>query len=210
MIRQGIVCLSPILVIAIGHIAAKLAGERSAVWWWIPVMAAYWMLLATLIVAFTDRHRRREWLQRSRGAVGWRLLSLVTIGLFVPVWVPNVHLLRASRIMWVWLLIGLINPWLEEGFWRGLVIDPPIGKRGLLLATYSTTLFAASHPLIWGVNVPALAGAPGFLGGCFTGGVWALVYCRTRSLRWPVLAHGLVDLVSLTPWIFMHQAVLPG
>jgi uncharacterized protein len=39
------------------------------------------------------------------------------------------------------------------------------------------------------------------------GAIWAVVYLRTRSLRWCVASHVLVDLLSLSVPVFMNQFV---
>src|SRR5690349_20485665 len=60
MIRRGFVMIVPLLVIAIGHVAARIDGERWATWWWVPVMVTYWLLLAGLTGANSDRRRLGE------------------------------------------------------------------------------------------------------------------------------------------------------
>ena len=73
---------------------------------------------------------------------------------------------------------------------------------------YTTVWFGLSHPLLLGVNVKSLSGLPGFFGTVFTGTIWSTVYWKTRSLRWPILSHFVVDLLSVSVLVFLNRAVL--
>ncbi|MGH9942688.1 MAG: CPBP family glutamic-type intramembrane protease [Pyrinomonadaceae bacterium] len=76
----------------------------------------------------------------------WRLLSSVWI------WLP-------------WLLFALINPWLEKGYWRGLLLDASAKWKTWASVLYTSAVYAASHPLMWGVKFtgePAVCGMPCF------------------------------------------------
>ncbi len=54
----------------------------------------------------------------------WRAVSLALPALFIPtVFLPSLPLLDRAWIVALWLLLALINPWLEEGYWRGLLMD---------------------------------------------------------------------------------------
>jgi membrane protease YdiL (CAAX protease family) len=201
--------LSPLLVIGVGHLTARITGAIWGLWSWIPVTLVYWVLLALMIVWGSGRTAMTKWLQPSQGAWGWRVLSLLTVTLFLPVFFPNFRLLNSLSTISYWFALALIDPWLEEGYWRGLLMDSADDWPGWLVIGYSTFWFALSHPLILGVNVHALSGLPGFVGTCFTGTIWAVVYRKTRSLRWPIFSHTIVDLVSLSVLVFLNRVVLP-
>jgi membrane protease YdiL (CAAX protease family) len=62
------------------------------------------------------------------------------------------------------------------------------------------------HPLLLGVNFTALSGLSGFISTVFTCGIWSTVYWKTRSLRWPIISHFVVDLLSII--VFLNRAVL--
>ena len=51
----------------------------------------------------------------------------------------------------LWLLFALINPFFEEFYWRGLLLDYTNKWNKWISIIYSTILFVASHPLMWGV-----------------------------------------------------------
>jgi membrane protease YdiL (CAAX protease family) len=142
------------------------------------------------------------------GCLGWRLLSFATTALFILVFRLNFRSLNQSWIISFWLAVAIIDPWLEEGYWRGLLMDSASGWPGWLIVMYTTFWFGLSHPLLLGVNVKALSGLPGFIGTVFTGAIWSIVYLKTRSLRWPIFSHFVADLLSVSIIVFLNRAVL--
>jgi uncharacterized protein len=207
--RSRVVLLSPIVVLVLGHATARISGRLWGVWSWIPVTLVYWISLA-LIMAFAGGWTGyRRWLQPSHGAWGWRLLSFVTTVLFIPVFLLNFRSLNQPWVIASWLVVAMIDPWLEEGYWRGLLMDSAMGWPGWLIVAYTTLWFGLSHPLLLGVNVKTLSGFPGFIGTVFTGVIWSTVYLKTHSLRWPILGHFVADLLSVSVIVFLNRAIFP-
>jgi CAAX prenyl protease-like protein len=85
----------------------------------------------------------------------------------------------------------LVVPLFEELFWRSFVIrwlaepdrfrDVPIGRVTLTTGAITAVLFAAEHPAEW---LPAL----------LTGGLWALLLYRTRSVAACFISHAVANL----------------
>jgi uncharacterized protein len=207
-LRNRTVLLSPILVLIVGNITAHISGRLWGVWSWIAVILVYWTLLALILQLSGGWGVFRSWLQPSQGPFGWRVLSFATTLLFLPVFRLNFRFLREPWIIACWLALAVIDPWLEEGYWRGLLMDAASGWPGWIVICYTTFCFGLSHPLLLGVNVKALSGFPGFIGTVFTGAIWSTVYCKTRSLRWPITSHFVADLLNVSVLVFMNRAVL--
>jgi CAAX protease family protein len=123
--------------------------------------------------------------------------------------VPNLRLLNEPWLVLVWIGIALLNPWVEEGYWRGLLMDAAGTWHPSLAIAYSTFGFALAHPLILGVNAHALAGLEGLIGSIVVGCPWAIVYAKSRSLRWPIVGHAFQDLVTVPVLVFLNRAILP-
>lgn len=140
----------------------------------------------------------------------WRAVSLALPALFIPtVFLPSLPFLDRAWIVALWLLLALINPWLEEGYWRGLLMDATDRWPGWLAVLQGAFWFGASHPLVLGANgAETVQGLPGFVGTFVVGVVWALVYRRTRSLRWPIFGHLLQDLFAPPVPVFLNLTVI--
>ena len=116
------------------------------------------------------------------------------------------HSLLALEVAVPWLLVGLVNPWFEESYWRGLLIDG-MGRWKLVGVVYSALAFAISHPLIWGVHSVALRRPEAMVGLGVAGGVWGVAYWRTGSLRWAIIGHGCADLLGLSVPVLLNLYV---
>jgi len=132
------------------------------------------------------------------------MLAIAVSLIPLPILLINWALLRPIQVWLPWLLFALINPWFEEGYWRGLLLDTTATWKGGFSILYTSGLFAISHPASWGVNSIANRSITVVISTFIMGAVWALVYRRTRSLRWVVVAHILVDLFNLAIPVFLN------
>jgi membrane protease YdiL (CAAX protease family) len=202
--RQRVVLLSPLIVLILGYVMARVGGELLGVWVWIPLILAYWGLLAFFMFWGAGRETMRMWLRPAQGAPGWSVLA-VLVGLIpLPILLMNWSLLRALTVWVPWLLFALINPWFEEGYWRGLLLDASATWKGWLRVLYTSGLFALSHPALWGVNSIGNRTITVIVSTFVMGIVWAVVYHKTRSLRWVIVAHILVDLLNMAVPVFLN------
>ena len=117
--------------------------------------------------------------------------------------------LQSPGVLFLWLAFGLVNPWLEESYWRGLLIDAT-GRWKLIGVMYSSVAFAASHPLIWGVHSIALRHPAAVVGLGLAGAVWGVVYWRTGSLLWTIAGHGCANLLGLSVPVLLSLYVPAG
>ena len=203
-VRRYLICSSPLAVIAAGHLTARLAEPVLGVWAWLPTVLVFWSTLALLIAWGGGGAAIGAWLRRPQGNWRWPALALTTALIPLPILLSNWQVLGSVWVWLPWLAFACINPWFEEGYWRGLLLDASREWPGWLCVPYSSLVFALSHPLIWGVNSIANR-HPAVLVSTFVMGlVWAMVYRRTRSLRWAILSHGIVDLLNLAIPVFMN------
>jgi len=134
---------------------------------------------------------------------------LIPLLLFLLNW----SLFDSFVLVLAWFFFALINAPLEEGYWRGLLLDKTAGWPGWLSVLYSSFFFALNHPLTFGVHSIANRHPVTLVSTFIMGAAWAVVYRRTGSLRWPVIAHVLVDLFNLSVLAFLNiyiPAALPG
>jgi CAAX protease family protein len=204
--RRRLVIASPIGLIGACHLVQRATADLGT-WAWVPTMAVFWVTIAGLIAWAAGRDAPRRWLQAPRGGWAWSALA-VTVGLLsLREFLANWHLLESATVFFLWLGFGLVNPWFEEAYWRGLLIDATEGWAGGLGVVYSTLMFAWSHHLIWGVNSVALRHPAVLVGLGVVGAVWGVAYYRTRSLRFTIAGHAAANLLGLSVPVLMNLHV---
>jgi len=208
--RQRLILLSPLGIIAVGYAFARLAGVIFGIWVWIPMTLVHWGMFAFMIAWGSDREAIRRWLRAPQGAWGWALLA-IAVGLIpISIFIQNWKLFPSAWLVLAWLLFALINPFLEEGYWRGLLLDNTKHWPGWLGVLYSTFLFSINHPLTIGVYSIANRHPAVLISTFVMGLAWAVVYRKTQSLRWNIVGHMLTDLLNLSVLAFLNIVVPPS
>ena len=197
-VRRRLVILSPFGLVVTCHLVERAAGHALGVWAWVPTMMVFWATIAALILWGAGRHALGCWLQAPQGGWVWSVLAVAVGLLSLREFLAERHVLESATVFSLWLAFGLLNPWFEESYWRGLLIDATAGWVGGLGVVYSTLLFALSHPLIWGVNSIALRHPAALVGLALVGAVWSVAYRRTGSLRYAIAGHALANLLGLS------------
>jgi uncharacterized protein len=205
--RSHLLLLSPWLVIAFAHVTARLAGGVLGVWAWAPTLLLFWSLIAALIIWSGGNAPTRRWLQPSQGSWRWALLAMGVALIPLPLLVLNWPLLGSPLVFLLWLAFGFLNPWFEEAYWRGALLDAASHWHSWAAVGYTSALFAASHPLIWGVHSIANGTIEVVVSTFVMGVVWSIIYKKTRSLRWAIASHVLVDLFGLSIPVFLNLYV---
>jgi len=198
------VLLSPFAVIALGHGTARLAGPAFGAWAWVPVTLVLWACFAACIALGAGGESARRWLRTPGGGLRWLAIALAVGLIPLPILLSNYALLDSPLAVLLWLAFAAINPFFEEGYWRGVLLDSTASWPAWASILFASSLFALNHPLTFGVI--SLANAhPATLVSTFIMGVgWAVVYRRTGSLRWPILAHVGTDLCNLAVLAMMN------
>jgi len=106
-----------------------------------------------------------------------------------PIWLP-------------WIILALINPWIEEFYWRGLLLDFTKSWSNWTSVLYTGSLFAINHAA-FGINSELNNGFEIIVSTLIMGIVWGFVYKKTKSLRWTIFAHFLVDFLGLSAAAFL-------
>lgn len=202
--RRLLVVLSPALLIGICILAQHAFGVILGVWAWVPTVLAFWALITIAVRWSVGVNAIARWLQPAQGRMFWGAIGLGVGFLSLHGFLSHWQILREPLILSFWLAFGLINPWFEEAYWRGLLMDATESWGAFLNITYPATWFALSHPLIWGVHSPAMRQWLVVLVLFFVGVIWGLVYRRTRSLRWTIAGHMLANLLGLAVPVLLN------
>ncbi len=207
-VRGWGVLLSPIAIIGVGRAAEQVAGRYLGSWAWLPTMLIFWTMIA-VVVGWGRTRPPTEWLCRPRGSAVWSILAVAVGLLSLRDFTSGWRVLGSLQVGGLWLAFGLVNPWFEEAYWRGLLIDASKGWRGLGLL-YSAVAFALSHPLVWGVNCSALRHPAVVMVLALVGILWGLAYWRTTSLRWTIVGHACANLLGLSVPVMLNLYVPAG
>jgi membrane protease YdiL (CAAX protease family) len=137
----------------------------------------------------------------------WQLVPfLLVLPVFLFVFIPNRLLLKPELLLAANILICLVNPFLEEIYWRGLV--GRVSNTPWLSFLFSTTAFAASYPLIFGVNSPGAFGWIAFFATFIAGAAFWISFHKTKSVRAAVFAHFLVDVAGMAAYVLADKIKL--
>jgi len=196
--------ISPLVLVGFCALVQIVAGMVLGVWAWVPAMLCFWLLIWLFLHSFSGH---AGILLRFRPASGhriWSILAVMAGVLSLHGFLNHWSLLENWSLILPWLIFALLNPWFEESYWRGLMLDATEswGKFPALL--YSTSCFAASHPLIWGIHSMPLRKIEAVAAVFFVGLLWGLAYQRTGSLRWCVAGHMLANLFGLAALVLLN------
>tara|TARA_B100001063_G_scaffold229336_1_gene241459 strand:+ start:336 stop:974 length:639 start_codon:yes stop_codon:yes gene_type:complete len=200
--KKQIVLISPFLIIAINFGIAFLFGNIIGKWAFIPIILIEWCLFLFFILRYTEKETRKKWLQKSKGSFGWNILALFIGILPLPLFLMHYETLGIWQVWLPWILLALINPWLEEFYWRGLLLDYTKDWSNWIAIIFTSSVFALNHA-VFGVNSELNSGFTVMISTFIMGIIWGLVYKKTNSLRWIILAHFLVDFFNLSAASFL-------
>ncbi|OBX22897.1 MULTISPECIES: CPBP family intramembrane glutamic endopeptidase [Bizionia] len=200
--NRNIVLASPFLIIAINFGIAFLFGNIIGKWAFIPIIVIEWCLFLFFILRYTEKETRQKWLQKPKGSFGWNILALFIGILPLPLFLMHYDTLDIWYVWLPWILLALINPWLEEFYWRGLLLDYTKNWSKWQAIFFTSFVFAMNHAA-FGVNSELNSGLVVIISTFIMGLIWGLVYKKTNSLRWIILAHFLVDIFNLSAASFL-------
>ena len=208
--QRRLILLSPLAVVLLGQLAARTVGPAIGVWSWIPLNLGYWTAITLLIGWGGGRQVIKRWLRPSQGSWLWPMLAIIiAIAPTVPMLFPDTwRLFLQVQILLPTLFFVVINPCAEEGYWRGLLLDAAGDKNKWLVVLYSSALFTVNH--LW-ISVLVI-GARNPMASIFQfvfGVLMSVIYLKTQSLRWPLVAHFLTNLLTPTVAVFLNLYI-PG
>ena len=202
MTNHRTVVLSPFLIIAVYFGAAFAFGQIIGKWAFIPMILMGWTIWLFLILKYGGFASIKKWLRKPTGNKWWIVLAIL-IGLIpFPLFLFYSHTLTEWTIWLPWIVLALINPWIEEFYWRGLLLDFTKNWSNWASVLYSSFLFSIYHTA-FGINSELNSGFEIVISTFIMGIVWGFVYKKTKSLRWIIFAHFLVDFFGLSAPAFL-------
>lgn len=200
--KRTIVLLSPFIIILITYLIAHVFGKLMGKWAFIPIILSMWILSSLFIIKYEEKGVIKKWLKKAKSPVGWTILSILVALIPLPIFLQHYHYLAPWHIWLPWILIALINPWIEEFYWRGLLITYTKEWSPWQTILFTSTVFSLYH-IVFGVNSELNSGYTLLIVTFVLGIVWSTLVKKTRSLKWVIFAHFLVDLLSLSSVAFL-------
>jgi membrane protease YdiL (CAAX protease family) len=209
MTKQRLIIFSPILVILIEYLVIRAAQPALGVWAWAPCLGVYWISIALLVLWGGGKAAVRGWMRPSQGRWWWSGLAIL-LALPALLMIGSWRLLQPVYVWVPWLIVGLLNPFLEEFYWRGLLLDATRSWSAWISIPGFALLFTLHHLFGIAVTTPSMS-SPVFLINTFViGTLFGLIYRKTNSLRWLIASHVMSDLFGMSVVIFLNLFVPPG
>lgn len=204
MTKERIVILSPFIIIIANLLAAYAFGQVIGKWAFVPMILICWSLWLFFIVKYGGTESINQWLKKPEGKFGWALLAILVGLIPLPIFLLHSDTLSHWTIWLPWITIALINPWIEEFYWRGLLLDYTSSWSNWTAVSYASILFAVNH-IAFGINSQVNSGYDAVIATLIMGVVWSIVYLKTKSLRWTIFSHIMVDFFNLSAAAFMDM-----
>ncbi|MEP2936698.1 MAG: CPBP family intramembrane glutamic endopeptidase [Gilvibacter sp.] len=195
--KRTIVLLSPFLIIAINFATAYIAGDLIGKWAFVPIILIEWVLFMVVVLWAGGTAAITRWLKPPKKKRLYLLLALLSGCIPIPIFMMHYQLLAPIHIWAPWLILALVNPWIEEFYWRGILLEHSAHWKLWQAVLFTSFVFALNH-VVFGVNSELNQGVTVFASTFIMGVLWAIIFKKTVSLRWVILAHFMVDVFNLS------------
>ncbi len=202
--RATVFVLSPLLVIAVAQALALGLGPQLGKWVWAAIVLVYWVMLLVISLAWGGMRTIRGYLQPSTREWGWKVIAVVFGLVTLPLsFIPYHKVIFSGFEIWFSsLILALINPWIEEIYWRGVLQEATGTWPKWLSIGYSSLLFTLFHTAFSWNSV--MCRNPLFFSNVLVAGIlFAVIAWRLRSLRWSIFSHFLVNVFGLSTPAFL-------
>ncbi|MFZ4262895.1 CPBP family intramembrane glutamic endopeptidase [Sphingobacterium sp. HJSM2_6] len=193
---------TPLIVILINVFVAVFFGRLFGKWVFIPIILFEWLVYVLFISLFSSKIQLLNWLKPSKRQFAWQILSILIAFIPLPIFLKFNHLLNHWTIFIPWIILALINPWLEEFFWRGILLEATKKWSTLQSAMYSSILFSINHA-VFGLHSELFRGPEVFISTFIMSAIWTITFMKTKSLQWVIVAHMVVDILNLSVPAFL-------
>lgn len=194
--------LTPIVLLVVTQMTAIILGEFLKAWVYLPIILVYWALIVLFLYKYGFDNIRR-WLNKPQGHWGWIILAGLLGLSSLPLFINNVHLLRNTSVLIPHIVFFIINPWLEEFYWRGLLIDVTKKWPAWVSIFYSSVLFTLWHSAFAWYSV-AFREVSFYVPVLILGIFMALIYKNTKSLWLCVASHMLINILNMGIPVLMN------
>ena len=198
------ITLTALSVIFIGFVVAMVANIYINEWAFIPLALVYW---TSIFVIVKPTKKKLTLILSQNTRLKYILISLIPVLFGIASFAWGIQYINGFALILLWIIFAVFNPIAEELFWRSYLLDnlswKPVAK-----ILFSTGLFLLSH-MMWGVFSITIRSHIMILPLIVMGLIWGYVYHKTKSLKWCIIAHCLVDTLNLSVWVFLNIYIPP-
>ncbi|MBN1250669.1 MAG: CPBP family intramembrane metalloprotease [Bacteroidales bacterium] len=196
----------PLGIILLGVIVGRVFFIIMKNWAWIPIVLFYWTAISLVLYFDYKKNRKKpiDYFKAYKFKISALILSLLVGLIPLPILLKYYHLFDTNYLIILWLLVAIINPFFEEIFWRGYMLDISPKIPFWIKAIVSSLLFAVAHPLTWGIFSQNMLTVEMLISVFIMGIVWSFVYKKSKSLFLPYFSHLLVDLFNCSVLAFLN------
>jgi len=188
--------ISPVLIILITQTVALLFGRTLNSLVYIPIILIYWAVLVFILIKYGSENIKK-WLQKPQGHWIWIIIAVLVGFSSLPLFLQHYPVLQDISILLPTIIFFLINPWLEEFYWRGLLLDVTQNWPAWISILYSTVLFTMWHSAFAWYSDGARS-IIFYMAVLVLGLVMALIYRNTKSVRLAVISHMMINILNLS------------
>ncbi len=189
--------ISPLITIGILITIADFLKHINGPWVWVAFVLSYWIILFISIAGLSGLNSFKTIFDKPTGKMFWNVFAVaISLGSIYFVF-ENIEYYRIFPFLIAGIGFSLINPIFEELYWRKILFDN-VTNHWWIYAFYFNLIFALMHFLALGkisnpnsefVIVPIT-----FLAGF----IWSLVYKNTRTLKYIILGHLIMDICGFS------------
>lgn len=190
------IILSPVIVLVITQVIAIVFGKYLGTQVYIPVILIYWLTLAAILLKF-GTGKIKSWLKAPEWSLGWTTLAVIIGFSSLPIFIKYFSVLGSASVLIPTIIFFTINPWLEEFYWRGLLLDTTSHWSPIASTLYSSILFTLWHTaFVW--QSEATRNLPFFISVLFLGSIMVLLYKKTKSLWLCIVSHMFINMLNMS------------
>ena len=195
--------LTPIVILVVTQVTVLVLGKYLNAGVYVPIILIYWVTIVLILYKYGFDHIR-NWLKKPQGHWGWIILATLLGLSSLPLFLNNYQLLGNPAVLIPHIVFFLINPWLEEFYWRGLLIDVtekwPVWIAGL----YSSVLFTVWHTAFAWYSL-AVRELSFYIPVLILGISMVLIYKKTKSLWLCIASHMLINILNMGIPVLMNM-----
>ena len=196
--------LSPIILIGVCYIFVLFLNKIMNEWVFFPGVFLYWILSFIFVYKITGVLSIKKYFDKPSGKIGWLILAIIVGCTTIPIFLRILPIVNLPLLI-LSILFAIINPFFEEIYWRGFVLDFTFSLK-IMSVIYSTILFVISH-LIWGIYSLGVRNIYTLGTLLIISPIWCLIRIKTKSLWWCILSHFLVDLLNLGIFVMLNKYI---